>query len=110
MRKLILVSLSLVIHFSLHASSDDEDNKVISQSLTISEPVIEKVSSPSKEKLEFKPKNDSNTIEVKVDSKVDSSYYSVNKFNFVFYLMYKLKYLDEDNLELPKKPLELERD
>ena len=93
----------------LHASSDDEDNKLISQAMTISEPVIERTSSPAKEKLELTQKNDLETIEVKTNSKVDSSYYSVNKFNFVFYLMYKLKYLDEDNISLPKKTLQLEK-
>lgn len=34
---------------------------------------------------------------------VDSSYYSVNKFNFLFYLMYKLKYTEEGNRIQPKK-------
>lgn len=26
----------------------------------------------------------------------DSSYYSVNKFNFLFYFVYKMKYMDEE--------------
>lgn len=26
----------------------------------------------------------------------DSSYYSVNKFNFLFYFVYKMNYMDED--------------
>ena len=26
----------------------------------------------------------------------DSSYYSVNKFNFLFYFVYKLKYMDDE--------------
>lgn len=94
------------MNFGLHAFSDDEDNKLISQALTISDPAVEK--EPSKEKLEATEKEDSEIIEVKTNTKVDSSYYSVNKFNFVFYLMYKLKYLEEENVTLPKKSLKLE--
>ena len=30
-----------------------------------------------------------------LDSEPDSSYYSVNKFNFLFYFVYKMKYMDE---------------
>ncbi|MFT7031559.1 MAG: hypothetical protein ACJA2S_000049 [Cyclobacteriaceae bacterium] len=108
MKKLILISLSLVIHSGLQASSDDEDNKLISQAMTISEPVIERTSTTSKEKIALTESKETETIEV--NTKVDSSYYSVNKFNFVFYLMYKLKYLDEDNSSIPQKPLELEKD
>ena len=32
----------------------------------------------------------------KVTSESDSSQYSVNKFNFLFYFVYKLKYMDEE--------------
>lgn len=36
-------------------------------------------------------------------SEPDSSYYSVNKFNFLFYFVYKMKYMDgEDDIEPSK--------
>jgi len=108
LKKLILISLGLVIHSGLQAASEDEDNKLISQAMTISEPVIERTSTTSMERIAPTEKKETEAIEV--NTKVDSSYYSVNKFNFVFYLMYKLKYLDEDNSSIPQKPLDLEKD
>ncbi len=35
-----------------------------------------------------------------VSNDPDSSYYSVNKFNYLFYYVYKIKYLSEDDPEL----------
>lgn len=35
----------------------------------------------------------------KTDAEPDSSYYSVNKFNFLFYFVYKMKYMDDEVVE-----------
>lgn len=37
----------------------------------------------------------------KSDTEPDSSYYSVNKFNFLFYFVYKMKYMDDQEVEKP---------
>lgn len=41
--------------------------------------------------------------QVETNAEPDSSYYSVNKFNFLFYFVYKMKYMEEETeVETPK--------
>ena len=91
-----------------YAHTRDEDKKLISQALEISEPTTETLSTTrtsdepeiesvveiEPEKTDDKP---ATAVVAKKKTKVDSSYYSVNKFNFLFYLMYKMKYTEEGN-------------
>ncbi|UXX80029.1 hypothetical protein N7E81_02780 [Reichenbachiella carrageenanivorans] len=45
-----------------------------------------------------------NSEQSETNAEPDSSYYSVNKFNFLFYFVYKMKYMeDETEVEAPKK-------
>lgn len=101
MKNLLIIASILCLNYSVSARSNDEDNKFISQALKISEPSPGSVS-PNKttdNQANEKPEMTKETKNVEVDS----SYYSVNKFNFLFYLMYKLKYTEEGNRIQPKK-------
>lgn len=53
----------------------------------------------STEAKELNANNESETSEQNEESgaEPDSSYYSVNKFNFLFYFVYKMKYMDEES-------------
>lgn len=68
---------------------------MISQVLEVPEPSAGNVASP--EPASSAPQESQKMTKNTETSEVDSSYYSVNKFNFLFYLMYKLKYSEEKN-------------
>ncbi|WP_456460868.1 hypothetical protein [Reichenbachiella sp.] len=52
----------------------------------------------STEAKELNANNEAESAEQSEESgaEPDSSYYSVNKFNFLFYFVYKMKYMDEE--------------
>ena len=94
MKNSILTILTFLISFSVIADSNEEDSKYISQALKTAEPSAGSLS-PVK-KAETKESTSLELTQEKKTSEVDSSYYSINKFNFLFYLMYKLKYTESE--------------
>lgn len=57
----------------------------------------------STETKELEAKSEAESSEQQEEVEPDSSYYSVNKFNFLFYFVYKMKYMDhEPEVESPK--------
>ena len=69
----------------------DEEPTYVSQVL-VKEPSAGSVSTKAKE---TKPIEEIAKVTASPEkSEVDSSCYSVNKYNFLFYMMYKLKFMD----------------
>ncbi|MEQ6120046.1 hypothetical protein [Reichenbachiella sp. MALMAid0571] len=95
MKNFILTILTFFLSFSVFADSNDEDSMYISQALKTTEPSAGSLS-PVK-KPEIKEPSNLEMTQEKKNTEIDSSYYSVNKFNFLFYLMYKLKYTENEN-------------
>ncbi|MEP2025464.1 MAG: hypothetical protein ABJH98_03055 [Reichenbachiella sp.] len=61
-------------------------------------------SEKTEEAKELESNNEAESVEKSenLDAEPDSSYYSVNKFNFLFYFVYKMKYMDnEAEVETP---------
>lgn len=58
----------------------------------------------TEEAKELEANKEAESVEKSEESEAepDSSYYSVNKFNFLFYFVYKMKYMDnEEEAETP---------
>tara|TARA_R110002072_G_scaffold78309_2_gene181638 strand:- start:507 stop:842 length:336 start_codon:yes stop_codon:yes gene_type:complete len=104
LKNFILTILTFLLSFSVFADSNEEDSKYISQALKTAEPSAGSLS-PIK-KTETKESTNLELTQEKKTSEIDSSYYSINKFNFLFYLMYKLKYTESEHpIEQEIKPV-----
>ena len=87
----------MILSFTGFANSNDKE-LLISQVLEVSEPSAGNVSPV--DRAAESTVQESQEVSQSAKSEVDSSYYSVNKFNFLFYLMYKLKYSEETPEEI----------
>ncbi|MFY0655001.1 MAG: hypothetical protein JXQ96_23420 [Cyclobacteriaceae bacterium] len=94
MKKLTSILFLSLFTFGVYANSNNEENNLISQALNTTEPSAGNVSDSDTSEAVKVDKNQEIT-QVKKDTEVDSSMYSVNKFNFLFYLMYKHKYKED---------------
>ncbi len=107
MKNLIIIASLVAFSSTAYAGPKDEDKKFVSQAMKMSEPSTGSLNTPKKSTEEPKERPNENLKETK-NTEVDSSYYSVNKFNFLFYLMYKLKYTEENPLEQKKETIRVE--
>lgn len=107
MRAQLLILTLLTLSFGLKANDPDpKSNKNNDKSGTSEKEVVSVSSEISEESITSSqleksiPKNDN---QVQVD--VDSSHYSVNKFNYLFYFIYKMKYMGSvDELDATIQP------
>ncbi|MGL1886681.1 MAG: hypothetical protein OCD76_09215 [Reichenbachiella sp.] len=101
--KYLLIILPLVFcTLSLHAEHTTEKNKTTGSKDVKKKTEEPKVVDSNDETFHLKEQKTTEMdliIEspkpTKKESDVDSSYYSVNKFNYLFYFMYKVNYLME---------------
>jgi Ni/Co efflux regulator RcnB len=102
LKKILVILLALVSSTATYAETvTDKNEKTKSEKEKkeySSEELKESSAEPAFEKPEQEGIADKTQQEAKNDP--DSSYYSVNKFNYLFYYVYKLKYLSEDDPEL----------
>lgn len=89
MKKFSSIVVCLLISLSLSAYSEKNTNGV-GGGTTYGENSTEAKELDSNEEVESVETSE------ELDSEPDSSYYSVNKFNFLFYFVYKMKYMDEE--------------
>lgn len=102
MKKILVILLALVSSTATYAETvTDKNEKTKSEKERkeySSEELKNSAANSSMEKPE--PEQEVNQAQKEATNDPDSSYYSVNKFNYLFYYVYKLKYLSEDDPEL----------
>ncbi|WP_420581983.1 hypothetical protein [Reichenbachiella sp.] len=79
----------MVISLSASAKTENNSNKMSDGGVYTAE------SSTDAKELGTKEAESTEESE-EAGSEPDSSYYSVNKFNFLFYFVYKMNYMDEE--------------
>ena len=93
MKKTVSILLCLLFSLSLSAKPERDSNAN-----------AEGTSYESEKTKNLESVESAESIKKAEESKIepDSSYYSVNKFNFLFYFVYKMKYMDrETEVETP---------
>ncbi|MBU2888009.1 hypothetical protein KO507_19745 [Gilvimarinus agarilyticus] len=97
MKKLITIFTAVLITSFAHASSTDKNEKEKSEKTTAEyNPDDLKGSVVKPRKNTEISTSATNVPQKETVADPDSSYYSVNKFNYLFYYVYKLKYLTDE--------------
>ncbi|MCV9388789.1 hypothetical protein [Reichenbachiella ulvae] len=101
MKKILVILLALAsstVSYAETVTDKSEKTKSEKENKEYNPEELKGHSDPSLEVVKPEQKVESKSQEVNNDP--DSSYYSVNKFNYLFYYVYKIKYLSEDDPEM----------
>lgn len=96
-KSFVLLLLSLIASVTYAETTNNEGEKSKTEKETVATKVQEGGVAKTQENA-----NETEKIALKETKTTDpdSSYYSVNKFNYLFYYVYKLKYLSDDDPDL----------
>ena len=94
LKKLFTIIICLAYSISLSAHTENNTGGVSGGAAYVEN---------STESGELEPNKEAESVgKEESDSEPDSSYYSVNKFNILFYFVYKMKYMDSEEIESNK--------
>lgn len=93
---ILLLSLIASVAYAGPANEKSEKSKTEKETVDAT-----KIQDQTKSKVQDSAEQtEKATIQETKTNDPDSSYYSVNKFNYLFYYVYKIKYLSEDDPDL----------